>query len=517
MTKKELLKILGSCDWKEEEAQASIHIIDHYKTCYLESRYAYGQDFHSIVLYYLTDKNNYAFEWARKDEARRTLNWFLENYKLKPKFLRNKIKEFQRVSRKIQKLFDSIKKEGLVDRSNQVLLQLLEETHHLGNEQYGYAIIPEGLDTLSEEDYLSYLPKVHAKDNLNVLRALSGFENLSFLEKEKLELLRLAQKVVKNSDLKKAVASRSIIQIRRFPDFFKKLQNITDSYFWTQNSFVRATYLDQKYFLGLITDIIKDKTANQINKEIKDLSNKVSRREREISAINKKYKLNKKAKIFFEFVRDCAWLQDQRKENVQRLVFCMDQILNQAAKRFKINRKELDSYFVLEVINLFNQGKKLLKKVVEKRRKRVLFVSYLQNDKIVTDIFLGQEAEKITNAFKQKVRQAVPLGEIKGFVASPGRGSRIITGKAHIVFDASRNKFKKGEILITGMTRPEFVPLMKKAKAVITNEGGITTHAAIVSRELKIPCIIGTKVATERIKTGDKISLDLNSGIIKII
>ena len=67
------------------------------------------------------------------------------------------------------------------------------------------------------------------------------------------------------------------------------------------------------------------------------------------------------------------------------------------------------------------------------------------------------------------------------------------------------------------MTRPEFVPIMKKATAVITNEGGITSHAAIVSRELNIPCIIGTKRATKVLNNGDMIEMDLKKGEIKIV
>ncbi len=78
-------------------------------------------------------------------------------------------------------------------------------------------------------------------------------------------------------------------------------------------------------------------------------------------------------------------------------------------------------------------------------------------------------------------------------------------------------KFNKGDILVASMTRPEYVPVMKKAKAIITDEGGITCHAAIVSRELNIPCIIGTKNATRILQDGDEVEVDANNGTIKII
>jgi len=67
------------------------------------------------------------------------------------------------------------------------------------------------------------------------------------------------------------------------------------------------------------------------------------------------------------------------------------------------------------------------------------------------------------------------------------------------------------------MTSPEFLPAMKKAKAIITDEGGVTCHAAIVSRELNIPCVIGTKVATKSLKDGDLVEVDTHQGIIRKI
>ena len=79
---------------------------------------------------------------------------------------------------------------------------------------------------------------------------------------------------------------------------------------------------------------------------------------------------------------------------------------------------------------------------------------------------------------------------------------------------------KKAEevfVLVTSMTRPEMVVAMEKAAAIVTDEGGITSHAAIVSRELKIPCIIGTKIATRILKNGDLVEVDAFKGIVRKI
>lgn len=92
-------------------------------------------------------------------------------------------------------------------------------------------------------------------------------------------------------------------------------------------------------------------------------------------------------------------------------------------------------------------------------------------------------------------------------------GNKIASGKAQIVKSAKNiGKFKAGDILVTEMTDPDWVPIMRKAAAIVTNRGGRTSHAAIVSRELGLPCIVGTNDATEVIKNGQKITVDCSEG-----
>ena len=79
------------------------------------------------------------------------------------------------------------------------------------------------------------------------------------------------------------------------------------------------------------------------------------------------------------------------------------------------------------------------------------------------------------------------------------------------------NDFKKGEILVSPMTMPDFVPVMKKSAAIITDEGGITCHAAIIAREFKKPCIVGTKNASEVLQNGDLVEVNADKGIVTIL
>ena len=104
---------------------------------------------------------------------------------------------------------------------------------------------------------------------------------------------------------------------------------------------------------------------------------------------------------------------------------------------------------------------------------------------------------------------------IKGKGASMGE----ITGKVKIMptFSSAKKKFEEGCIIVTLTTSPIWVPYMKKAKAIITEEGGLLSHAAIVSRELGIPCIVGVKEATKILKDNQEVSLNGQTGEIVII
>ena len=106
-----------------------------------------------------------------------------------------------------------------------------------------------------------------------------------------------------------------------------------------------------------------------------------------------------------------------------------------------------------------------------------------------------------------------PTGEemARGLGASPGVGSGIVK-VVHSMEDLP--KVQKGDILVTEMTNPDMVPAMRRAAAIVTDEGGITCHAAIVSRELGIPCIVGTENITDLVRDGDKITVDASNNVV---
>jgi phosphohistidine swiveling domain-containing protein len=126
----------------------------------------------------------------------------------------------------------------------------------------------------------------------------------------------------------------------------------------------------------------------------------------------------------------------------------------------------------------------------------------------------GPEAEEMVKELLPKQEENVSI--IRGTTGCKGNG--VVQGTVRILSRVSEIvKMKEGEILVSQMTTPEFVPAMRKAIAIITDEGGVTCHAAIVSRELNIPCVIGTGIATKILKDGDMVEVDADKGVVRII
>ncbi|MDO5041261.1 MAG: phosphoenolpyruvate synthase [Peptoniphilus sp.] len=131
---------------------------------------------------------------------------------------------------------------------------------------------------------------------------------------------------------------------------------------------------------------------------------------------------------------------------------------------------------------------------------------YFLQSRPITTIKDGDEKMEEKELKKEVLKMLV-----KGLPASPGIGR----GKVKLIKDISEiNLVEEGDILVTEMTNPDMVPAMRKAAGVVTDEGGRTCHAAIVSRELQIPCIVGSKNATKVLKTGDTVTVDATRGIV---
>jgi pyruvate,water dikinase len=160
-----------------------------------------------------------------------------------------------------------------------------------------------------------------------------------------------------------------------------------------------------------------------------------------------------------------------------------------------------------EIIDFFEKNKAIAKRIIDERKSAFSFL--MIQGKVIT--FSGDDIEKYREKYFHK-ESFENIKSIKGSMASGG----FVKGEVKIIksmFDL--NKVNKGDILVAPMTIPDFVPAMERAAAFVTDEGGILCHAAIVSREMGKPCIIGTNIATKVLKDGDIVEVDADKGIVK--
>jgi phosphoenolpyruvate synthase/pyruvate phosphate dikinase len=147
------------------------------------------------------------------------------------------------------------------------------------------------------------------------------------------------------------------------------------------------------------------------------------------------------------------------------------------------------------------------KELIEKRKKG--FISILIDDKYY-ETSDKDEMDEIKKSVS--IEEEIVEGFVKGNVAFPG----VFEGTARVLHHVEdMKKIEKGDVLIISMTDPNYIPAMEKAGAFVTDMGGILCHAAIVSREMKKPCIIGTKNATSVFRDGDKIIVDGEKGEVR--
>ncbi len=155
-------------------------------------------------------------------------------------------------------------------------------------------------------------------------------------------------------------------------------------------------------------------------------------------------------------------------------------------------------------------GQKLPNKLEMKKR----FTNYAMVVKNAKTQLIS-DPKAIKKLEKEYFVDTISAEEITGRVACMGG---IIKGRAKICLDKKEiGKVKKGDILVAQFTTPDFVPAMERAVAIIADQGGVSSHAAIVSRELGVPCVIDTKNATRIIKDNDLVEVNAKTGLIKIL
>lgn len=202
--------------------------------------------------------------------------------------------------------------------------------------------------------------------------------------------------------------------------------------------------------------------------------------------------------LYVDILKPCTIIRDIRKKINLMSAYMMMRFLEEVAKRSGVGTDLLTRSFWFELLSALKDTS--FSKKLEKRD--VSTIIFDNGKEIYTDSCIIEDP----NRGKNETLKGTPasVGEVEGTV-------RIANGPKDF------SSFKEGEILVTYATRPDFVPIMKKARAILTQEGGIISHAAIVARELHIPCIVGIKNLIGSLSSGDIVHVNAKTGEVRLV
>lgn len=273
-------------------------------------------------------------------------------------------------------------------------------------------------------------------------------------------------------------------------------------------------YIYTDYFRSL-TEEEAEMFLSKILKEKEKRNEELKKREHDLKENMAEYvawfdSLGEEEKYIAAYIQFVMELRDIRKDSIAKLQTIIGEIANEMLTRAGI---PIDNAYALTPAEC-GKGVEYLKNAKDEILKRREGFAGLLDSSGAHGTEIGDFDSLLKECNDLLVKRKINQKTFNGQVANKGR----VTGVVRVVLDSHNDKgFEKGDILVTSMTRPEFVPLMKMSAAVITNEGGITCHAAIISRELKKPCIIGTKIATQVLKDGDLVEVDADHGVVRIL
>lgn len=266
----------------------------------------------------------------------------------------------------------------------------------------------------------------------------------------------------------------------------------------------------REYFSKELKGLLKQK-KDKLSAEYKQTNRDFQRRKRKFKKVLTEVKPSPRQKALFIMAHEISFIKDERDDRRRQGSFNIQPLYRELGRRALLNIKEITQLTREEMIGFVSSGRLPVSKAIVRSRTRGYVLLRKFDQPIV--VFHGREMKKI---IKKELgsRKTGKDQQVKGITGSSGKAA----GLVQVVYTRhDLRKVKPGDIMVSVTTHPDFVQAMRKCKAIITDEGGITCHAAIVSRELSIPCVVGTKIATHVLRDGDEIEVDAVRGLVKKI
>jgi len=404
--------------------------------------------------------------------------------------------------------------EAVVSATNQQLCDWYDQFVEKQSWLYLHGVTLPILDfqnfSFVESKLTLFLESIHdEKDRAMSFETFTQPAYPSFAQEQEEALLALSARWIEKAGWRDAVLNSSFAEVQvRFPIFVEELETHTSLFSWVYYAYAGPAYGTRDFFSLLKSDV-------EAGVDPKEKLALYQRRRNEIKE-NKKYFVEKYAKTpehiwVTRMAGIMVWGKPRRKDYQSAVYASIEHVQKEIGRRLHLSLTQVRSMTPAMIRTSLVGGESVHVDLINAISTNHLC---LPDGDGGIDVMVGTEAQSFFDAFHKQHEIQTDVNELVGMCAFKGQAS----GRVTIVNSVDDvGKMNHGDILVSLATTPSIVPAMKKASAIVTDEGGLTCHAAIVSRELGIPCIIGTKIATKVLKDGDMVEVDAGKGIVRKI
>ena len=525
-----------------------------------ELREYFGSSLFTTLIDFGYDNNGvYVGKWLLRTSEGMSLGQKMTDFLSVPVHRNHFIQACKKAEKELIQKADEIRNfMGISDLSDDELISMYKSLETLFYSFYKFGAFVEPLQWYTEAEIKKYID-ARSEDNnkdFDIMKIVTVSSEESFpitIQKGLLNCSRSLKNVLneetelvpffENGDASGLLENISKKDSKACKDFIGVATSFCSEYYWQRNNYY-STY--EYGLIDVITDILKEsKDVSTIGLALS--SKLVKYEEDKVHTVEKKKQLLDELSAYYKSVVELLELsiilQDTRKRLVMKSNSSFDVILSEISKRTSVELNKIHLLLPQEIEQFFKDPM-ILSDLISLREESFFVV---QSDiPIIDEVAITSYDEEQEEIDPQKIKilpmldpyYASGAKEVNRLLAKIDRYYNLllhsskgdilngivtykkedqIVGIAHVIKDAKNEEIQEDEILVAPSTTPDYLVSINRCKAIITDWGGQTSHAAIVSRELQKPCIIGTGFASECIRTGDRIKVDFVEGTITVL
>jgi phosphohistidine swiveling domain-containing protein len=500
--------IIGAANYDED-----LHFSSYYLRASTPRRTnGYYPGYSSIFAFYEDFNERY---YLRRDECEASARAIVRHSLRDPPWLEGILDEIVHRSDRLQSVFNARPNRSAFRRmQTEELLSLYRRHHELHSDLYTYARVPEALDrgvNYFTAHLRSHLVESHLSetDVDEVFSALTQPVNPSVLAQELLDFDRIVRRTRHEQNVRSLLLSfPRKAQLLMSQSLLSRIQRHVDKWrYLDYHGYGTRRLTSKSDAIERLVQSLQDETLEQRAQKI--LSRLAANRVKK-EVLFERLKINNAYRSLFEIYAEIGATKLYRRYAQLRNFYYLDMLLEDIAERLGIDEWTVRCMLPEEVMSSLAGDQRPISSALE-RRSGCMFV--LSND--AETLRSDDHFHDIRRRLEAQAAPHMDRRVLKGIIASRGK----VQGTCKIVIrsDGSPVQFEKGAILVSESTDPDLLKFLAVAGGVLTQQGGVTSHAAIICKEIGVPAIIGIEGLLDKLKDGDVVEVDAFTGIVTLV